>query len=174
MGVAVNLSSRALHDAELPARVAGLLARYGVQPARLTLEIGESAVMRQPARVLDVLRLLKRIGVRLAIDDFGSGSSSLELLQELPVDGIKVDRSFVRRADEGAQGMPIIAFILGLARSCGLEAVVEGVETPAMRALLEALGCDAAQGYLFARPLPAAELATWLATLGTENAHGAA
>ncbi len=174
LGVSVNLSSRALHDAHLPARVASLLAQHGVQPARLTLEIAETAVMRQPARTLATLRRLKEIGVRLAIDDFGTGCSSLDLLQELPVDGIKVDRSFVRRADEGAQGMPIIAFILGLARSCGLEAVVEGVETPAMRALLEALGCDAAQGYLFARPLLPHELAAWLATFGAENARGAA
>ncbi len=167
LGVAVNLSARALRDDGLPALVADVLRRHGVSPRRLTLEVTETAMMREPEHSIAILRSLKELGVRLAIDDFGTGYSSLALLSELPLDELKIDRSFLRRVGGGTQDASIIAFMVSLARSCALHVVAEGVETPTMRALLSALGCDAAQGYLFSRPLPPDDLAAWLAARHT-------
>jgi diguanylate cyclase (GGDEF)-like protein/PAS domain S-box-containing protein len=165
--VAVNLSARALREAALPETVERLLVTYGVAPAALTLEITESALMTDPTTALAVLRRLAACGVRLSIDDFGTGYSSLAYLKNLPVDEVKVDKSFVRglgpRAE--ARDFAIVAAVLGMARSLGLDVVAEGVETESEWATLSGLRCDTVQGYLVSRPLPAPALDEWLRTL---------
>ena len=159
--IAVNLSARSLSDDALPDRIAALLARRPLAPGRLTLEITESSVMVDPGRAGAVLARLRAVGVRLSIDDFGTGHSSLGLLQRLPVDELKVDRSFVTHL--AATGdTSIVACILGLGRTRGLRVVVEGVETRGVWDTLLALRGDAAQGYGISRPLPPAELEQWL------------
>ncbi len=166
-GVAVNLSARALREAALPETVKRLLAEYGVAPAALTLEITESALMADPAAALAVLRRLAALGVRLSIDDFGTGYSSLAYLKNLPVDEVKVDKSFVRglglRAE--ARDFAIVAAVLGMAHSLGLDVVAEGVETEGEWMTLGGLRCDTVQGYLVSRPLPAPALDEWLRAL---------
>jgi len=156
-GVAVNLSARALREAALPETVERLLAEYGVAPAALTLEITESALMADPTTALAVLRRLAARGVRLSIDDFGTGYSSLAYLKNLPVDEVKVDKSFVRglglRAE--ARDFAIVAAVLSMAHSLGLDVVAEGVETEGEWTTLGGLRCDTVQGYLVSRPLPA-------------------
>jgi diguanylate cyclase (GGDEF)-like protein/PAS domain S-box-containing protein len=159
--IAVNLSARALGDDVLPERIAALLARCPLAPGRLTLEITESSVMADPERAGAVLARLRAVGVRLSIDDFGTGHSSLGLLQRLPVDELKVDRSFVTHLMETGDAS-IVACILGLGRTRGLRVVVEGVETRGVWDTLLALDGDAAQGYGISRPLPAAEVERWL------------
>ncbi len=162
LGVAVNLPPRALQDVGLPERVADLLARYALPPGRLTLEITESSVMADLDRALAVLARLRAVGVRLALDDFGTGYSSLSLLRRLPVDELKIDKSFVTAL--GCDDVSIVSCIVGLGHLLGRGVVVEGVETQGAWDLLSALGCDAAQGYLISRPLPASDVDGWLRT----------
>jgi len=159
--IAVNLSARSLSDDALPDRIAALLARCPLSPERLTLEITESSVMADPDRAGAVLARLRAVGVRLSIDDFGAGHSSLGLLQRLPVDELKVDRSFVTHLAEVGDAS-IVTCILDLGRTRGLRVVVEGVETRGVWDTLLTLDGDVAQGYCISRPLPAAELEQWL------------
>ena len=154
LGVAVNLSPRQLADPGLVAFVTSLLAETGVAPARLTLEVTESAVMAQPDRATGVLAELRGLGVRLALDDFGTGYASLNHLHDLPVSVIKIDRAFVTRLTSGDKSLEIVRTIMTLAERLGLLVVAEGVETEAQRALLEGLGCGLMQGFLYSGPLP--------------------
>ena len=151
--VSVNLSVRQLARADLPERVAEALAESGLPAARLRLEVTESLVARDPEAAIAVLAQLRSAGVRIWMDDFGTGYSSLGLLHRLPVDGVKVDRSFVAALGGGSRAGRIVATVVGLGRALALETVAEGVETPEQLATLRALGCHAAQGFLFARPL---------------------
>jgi diguanylate cyclase (GGDEF)-like protein len=161
--VAVNVSARNLLDGRLPSTVERLLRRTGVPPAWLELEITESAVMTDPARAEGVLQALAALGVGLSIDDFGTGYSSLAYLSRLPVDEMKIDRAFVSRIEEDGRDLAIVESSIALARRLGMRAVAEGVESEGMRRRLLAAGCDLAQGFLFARPLSAADLVAWLA-----------
>ncbi len=156
LSVAVNLSARSLHDPELPARVTDLLAAHGTPPGALVLEITESCIMADPARAETVLALLRGLGVRLSIDDFGTGYSSLAYLSRLPVSEIKIDRSFVTGADakQGSCDEVIVRSTIDLGHNLGLEVVAEGVEGEPTLERLIAEGCDQAQGYLVARPIP--------------------
>ena len=154
----MNLSARQVDDPQLVATVEGILATTGLPPEYLTLEITESALMRDAVSALAVLKALKSIGVALAIDDFGTGDSSLSYLQRFPLDILKVDKSFVDELG-GDQGTEIVAAVINLAHALGLSVVAEGVETERQLETLRALRCDYAQGYLFSHPLPAAELA---------------
>jgi diguanylate cyclase (GGDEF)-like protein/PAS domain S-box-containing protein len=155
--VNVNVSGRQLDDARLVDDVAAALATAGLAPERLTLEVTETAVMADAARALTVLRALRALGVTLAVDDFGTGYSSLAYLQRLPVDVLKIDKAFVDGVARGGPDAALARTVVALGEACGLRTVAEGVETEAQRAALAALGCAAAQGYLFARPLePAA------------------
>jgi diguanylate cyclase (GGDEF)-like protein/PAS domain S-box-containing protein len=160
--VAVNFSMRNLLDPGIVDTVAHLLERWHVSPAALEVEITESSIMADPTRASDVLRNLRALGVRIAIDDFGTGYSSLAHLKQLPVDVLKVDRSFVSEmlADEGDR--IIVRSTIDLAHNLGLRVVAEGVEDEATAGLLAHLGCDLAQGYHFSRPVPAADLVRWL------------
>jgi EAL domain-containing protein (putative c-di-GMP-specific phosphodiesterase class I) len=162
LDVAVNLSPRNLIDSDLPADVALLLERHQVEPARLELEITESTLMADAGRACTVLDRLRELGVRIAIDDFGTGYSSLSYLKRLPIDTIKVDRSFVMAMEENAADAAIVRSTIALAGNLGLAVVAEGVESEAVLRELGRLGCDAAQGFHMSRPLPAVDLEAWL------------
>jgi EAL domain-containing protein (putative c-di-GMP-specific phosphodiesterase class I) len=162
IGVAVNLSTRVLHDAELPAMVGALLEEYAVPPHLLTLELTESALMTDPEHALSVLTQIAALGVRTAIDDFGTGYSSLGYLKQLPVDEVKIDKSFVFGMDENPKDEAIVRSVVAMAHAMGLEVVAEGVENQASWSLLCALGCDVVQGYYVSRPLPASEFTRWI------------
>jgi diguanylate cyclase (GGDEF)-like protein/PAS domain S-box-containing protein len=161
LAIAVNLSTRNLTDAEFPRQVETLLARHGVDGSLLQIEITESTVLADPARIRQVLERLAALGIRVSIDDFGTGYSSLAHLRRLPVDEIKVDRSFVMAMDGDDDDATIVRSTIELGRSLGLDVVAEGVETQAIWDRLAALGCTYAQGYHLSRPLPAEALAEW-------------
>jgi diguanylate cyclase (GGDEF)-like protein len=156
--VAVNLTIPDLLDLELPDLIGGLLAETGVRPDQLELEITESTILADPFRVRQVLTRLNEMGLRLAIDDFGTGYSSLAYLRRLPVQTIKIDRSFVMDMCENDSDATIVRSTIDLGRNLGLEVVAEGVETQEAWDALRAQGCTLAQGYLISRPLPAGDL----------------
>lgn len=156
--VEVNLSARQIDDPEIVRTVESILTRTGLPPECLTLEITESALMRDAGAALVVLRALKELGVLLAIDDFGAGYSSLSYLQRFPLDILKIDRMFVEELGVRSGAREIVAAVINLAHALRLQVVAEGVETERQLAVLQSLGCDLAQGFLFSHPLPAAEL----------------
>jgi diguanylate cyclase (GGDEF)-like protein len=160
--VAVNLTIPDLLDLELPDWIAGLLAETSVQPEQLELEITETTILADPFRVRQVLARLNEMGLRLAIDDFGTGYSSLAYLKRLPVQTIKVDRSFVMGMGEDPSDATIVRSTIDLGRNLGLGVVAEGVESQEVWDALREQGCTLAQGYFISRPLPAEELAALL------------
>jgi EAL domain-containing protein (putative c-di-GMP-specific phosphodiesterase class I) len=160
--VAVNLSARSLHDPDLVDEVARLLHKHAVPASRLTLEVTESAVMADPGRAVALLHRLRVLGVRLSVDDFGTGYSSLSYLQRLPVQEVKIDRSFVVALDTEGENVAIVRAIVDLGRNLGLDVVAEGVEDQAAWDLLASMHCDQAQGWHLAHPMPVAELVPWL------------
>jgi diguanylate cyclase (GGDEF)-like protein len=160
--MAVNLSARNLHDMELPASISALLAESGVAPQDLILEITESAVMANPSDGLAILTELDRMGVTLSIDDFGTGYSSLAYLKGLPVDELKIDKSFVMDMVENENDAVIVRSTIDLAHNLGLKVIAEGVETRDAWHILGMLGCDCSQGYFMGRPMPAEKLEAWL------------
>jgi diguanylate cyclase (GGDEF)-like protein len=162
MKLSINLSTRDLLDPELTTRVRALLDGHRVSAARLCLEITESAIMDDPARALQTLQKLHALGVHLSIDDFGTGYSSLAYLKRLPVDELKIDRSFVTNMARDLDDARIVQSTIGLAHNLGLTVVAEGVETDKAWALLARLGCDEGQGYGIGRPMPADEFLGWL------------
>jgi diguanylate cyclase (GGDEF)-like protein len=172
IGVAVNLSARNLLEADLPDQIAELLLLRGVPAERLVLEITESTIMADPERALGVLGRLGEMGIRLSVDDFGVGYSSLSYLKRLPVNEIKIDRSFVANMDTQEEDAFIVRSTIDLARNLGLHVVAEGVETEAVWDELGSLGCDYGQGWYLGKPMPAAHLAEWLR--GRVGAGGAA
>ena len=155
--VAANLSATDLLDNSLVADVSSLLRRYGTPARRLTLEVTESVLMTDPARAMEVLGELRSLGVQLALDDFGTGWSSLTHLQRMPVHEIKIDRSFVAAMATEASSAAIVSSTVDLAHALGLRVVAEGIEDEATWRRLRDVGCDAAQGYHLARPMPAAD-----------------
>jgi EAL domain-containing protein (putative c-di-GMP-specific phosphodiesterase class I) len=164
LNVAVNLSALDLFDSELPTFISGLLADAALPPAKLVLEITESAIMKDAAYAQRILTDLKRRGVCLAIDDFGTGYSSLAHLKRLPVDELKIDKSFVQNLTETASDdLVIVRSTIELGHNMGLTVIAEGVETAESWAILKRLGCDMAQGYYMSPPLPVDKLATWFA-----------
>jgi diguanylate cyclase (GGDEF)-like protein len=156
--VAANLSATDILDPELGDEILGILRTHGIEPTRLVLEITESAVMRDAPLAARNMQLLRVAGVRFAIDDFGTGYSSLSHLSRLPVDELKIDRSFITYAHERRDDATIVMSTIELAHSMGLRVVAEGVETPECWNLLRRLGCDFAQGYLISRPLSATDI----------------
>ncbi|WP_194290389.1 putative bifunctional diguanylate cyclase/phosphodiesterase, partial [Modestobacter roseus] len=163
--VAVNLSARSLGDLELPGHVAALLRDAGVAPGALELEITETAVMEDPARAREVLRQLRLLGVGLSVDDFGTGHASLAYLSQLPVQTLKVDRSFVMGMLTDAGSRTIVKAIIGLAHDLGLRVVAEGVESVATWRELTALRCDEIQGFWLGGAIPSAELPALVAAV---------
>ena len=160
--VAVNLSAHQVRGEHFPARVAQALQRHGLPGEALELEITESVAMRNPARTAELLRQLRSHGVALAIDDFGTGYSSLAYLKQLPLNCLKLDRSFVMDIERDPNDAAICTATIQLAHSLGLAVVAEGVETQAQWAFLRALGCDIVQGYYVSRPLSAEACRTFL------------
>jgi EAL domain-containing protein (putative c-di-GMP-specific phosphodiesterase class I) len=161
--VAVNVSARSLHDSRIVDDVEEALLTHDLRADRLLIEITESAVMTDEGRARDVLSGLASRGVAVAIDDFGTGYSSLGLLRRLPVHELKIDRSFVMgMAGEGGEDTAIVRSTADLAHNLGLSVVAEGVEDQWTLDLLSTFGCDQAQGYHIARPMPAAALGGWL------------
>jgi len=165
-GVAVNLSAHTLHEPGVYDMVAEALQRHQVAPARLTLEVTESALMLDPDHARAVLGRLRALGVRVSIDDFGTGYSSLGYLKDLPADEVKIDKGFV--LGMGAEGhtgaftnAALVQSIVAMAHALGLGVVAEGVETAAVEQRLAALRCDTAQGYYLSRPVPPAEVERW-------------
>ena len=152
--VHVNLSPRQFAEPHLIDLVAGALADTGTDPDRLCLEVTERALSANPASAATTLKRLSALGVRVSVDDFGTGSSSLASLQYLPLSSLKIDRSFVARLDLDPSDDAMVAAVIGLGHTLGLTVIAEGVETPAQLAKLDRLGCDYAQGHLFARPGP--------------------
>jgi diguanylate cyclase (GGDEF)-like protein len=163
--VAVNLSALDLFDSELPTFISGLLSEAGLPPTRLVLEITESAVMEDTAYALKILSDLKSRGVGLAIDDFGTGYSSLGHLKRLPVDELKIDKSFVLNLTESStDDLMIVRSTIELGHNMGLIVIAEGVETLESWRILQRLGCDMAQGYFMSPPLPASQFQEWFVT----------
>ncbi len=153
--VAVNLSPVQVHDRDIVELVRSALAESGVPPSRLFLEITEGVLIDNPDEMVKRIEDLHAIGVRIALDDFGSGYSNLGYLQRFPLDKLKIDRSFVTALGESPNGGVIVQAIVALGRALGLSVLVEGVETEEQRVLLRLAGCDEMQGFLFARPAPA-------------------
>ena len=162
LDVAVNLSIRNLLDAELPTDVLRLLTDLGVPASALTFEITESSIMSDPVRTIAVLDRLRAMGVRLAIDDFGTGYSSFSHLRRLPVDEIKIDKSFVQHLVTDQSDLVIVRSIVDLGRNLGLKVVAEGVEDDGAWEELVSLGCDVIQGYVLTVPLEPGKLNAWL------------
>jgi EAL domain-containing protein (putative c-di-GMP-specific phosphodiesterase class I) len=158
----VNVSVRDLHAHGMADRIADRLERYGVPPELLQLEITESALPADPHRVLDTITRLDRMGVAISLDDFGTGYSSLQHIRRLPVTELKIDRAFVLGMATDRGDAAIVRSVIDLARAFRLRVVAEGVEDERTWRLLAEAGCDAAQGWFHARPMPAAELAVWL------------
>ncbi|MGC5022178.1 putative bifunctional diguanylate cyclase/phosphodiesterase [Micromonospora sp. DT47] len=161
LAVAVNLSARSLTDQHFPAHVRELLEEYGVPPQRLTLEIKEAGVLDGTERPIPTLRRLRDLGVRLSVDDFGTGDSSLAHLRRLPVHEVKVDRSFVQGMATDPGDLAIVNAVVTLSQQFGLAVVAEGVESELTLELLQDIGCQIGQGFLFSRPLPYERLEAW-------------
>jgi diguanylate cyclase (GGDEF)-like protein len=160
--VAVNISARDLMNRELPGEVSALLAEHGVPPALLCLEITESGFMEDPANAQKVLDRLAELGVCLSIDDYGTGYSSLSYIMRLPVQELKIDRSFISRMASDEEISTIVRSTIELGHNLGLKVVAEGVEDLSVWNMLRALGCDDAQGFFMSKPLPSEALARWM------------
>ena len=157
--IAVNVSALQFADGKFTALVESALEEFGLPPGRLELEITETALMDNLELVIDQIETLRRLGVRFAIDDFGTGYSSLSHLQNLPVDCVKIDRSFIKDMEPGVEGCTtLVRGIIALAHNLGLQVVAEGVETAHQLELLNTLGCDISQGFFLHRPMPAEAL----------------
>jgi diguanylate cyclase (GGDEF)-like protein len=162
--IAVNLSASSLVDNALPEQVASMLAIRSLPPRALQLEITEEFLMADRDRARDILTRLRQSGVQISIDDFGTGYSSLAYLRDLPIDELKLDKSFIFPMADDARAAALVASTIALAHSLGLRMVAEGVENHVAYTELARLGCDQAQGYFMSRPVPAAELDHWLST----------
>jgi diguanylate cyclase (GGDEF)-like protein len=162
LAVSINLSARNLLDPKLPGQVAEQLKSAGVAPDWMTFEITESAIMADPAHALDILMRLHEMGIRFSIDDFGTGYSSLTYLKKLPVETIKIDKSFVINMIKNKDDAVIVRLTIDLAHNLGLKVIAEGVENKDLWDQLAVMGCDEAQGYYMCRPAPSSELTRWL------------
>jgi EAL domain-containing protein (putative c-di-GMP-specific phosphodiesterase class I) len=161
--VSVNLSTRDLLDQDLPQKIDAIVRQHGMPPHALCLEITESAIMDEPQRALATLNTLSEAGFKLSIDDFGTGYSSLAYLKRLPVDELKIDRSFVMAMETDEDDAKIVRSTIDLAHNLGLSVVAEGVENAAVLQRLTLLNCDEAQGYHMSRPVPVADLVAFAA-----------
>jgi EAL domain-containing protein (putative c-di-GMP-specific phosphodiesterase class I) len=162
--VAVNLSPRILLDVALPTDIAQALEEEGLPPEMLEMEVTESCLISDPDRSAEVLGRINDTGIRISIDDFGTGYSSLALLKRLPVNSIKIDRSFVDNLASDPNDMVIVESTIKLAQGLGLEVIAEGVEDEQTLELLASYGCGQVQGFHICRPLPALGLMSWMKT----------
>ena len=160
--VAVNVSARQFLDPAFASKVSALLARYHLEPTLLEVELTESTVMADPERAVSQFLHLREVGISVSVDDFGTGYSSLAYLKRLPLDTIKIDRSFIRSVDSESDNAAIVKAIIGLGGALGMSTIAEGVETLAEEQHLQEAGCHNAQGFKYAKPLPAAEFEAWV------------
>ncbi len=163
VGIAINVSARVLHDLRFPVVLADAARRANLPPSAITLEITENSVLREPGRAARVLAELRALGVRVSVDDFGTGFSSLSSLRDLPLDELKIDRRFVGAILDDTDDEIIVRTVVALANQMGLSTVAEGAETSAIADRLLELGCDVLQGFHLARPMPALDVGEWLA-----------
>jgi len=170
--LAVNLSARQLDDPETPDMVRDVLERYRIDPGRICAEVTESVVMVDSAATRRSLDAFEDLGLPVAIDDFGTGYSSLAYLHTLPVTTVKVDRSFVERLGGADDSTPVVKAVIDMGHAMGLSVVAEGVSTARLGDQVSSLGCDAAQGFYWARPTPAEEFADWWRKVGRPAAAG--
>jgi EAL domain-containing protein (putative c-di-GMP-specific phosphodiesterase class I) len=161
LSVAVNLSVRNLYEPELVPWLAGVLAQFAVDAKALEFEITESELMDDPLLAMEVLGRLKSLGVATSIDDFGTGYSSLSYLKHLPIDQLKIDRSFVGNMVNDESDLTIVRSTIDLSHNLGLAVVAEGVEDTQTLRLLAELGCDRAQGFALSRPVAAPDFERW-------------
>ena len=159
---AVNVGARCLASDTFVPAVAATLARHGLPGAALEVELTEQSLLVDPLGAADRLRALHDLGVSVAVDDFGTGYASLDVVTTLPVDVVKIDQSFVLRMLDDDEAFGVVRFVIDLARAMGLRTVAEGVETEAVASRLRDLGCDAVQGYLVSRPLPGEDFVRWM------------
>jgi diguanylate cyclase (GGDEF)-like protein len=160
--LAVNISADDIADVRFDTRVAGLLTRHQLPPSLLTLELTESGFIEDPNQALSMLDALAALGVNLSIDDFGTGYSSLSHLARMPANEVKIDRSFVQGLESDVEYAAVVRSAIDMGHSLGMKVVAEGIETEVAAQLLRAFGCDIAQGYLYARPMPCQALENWL------------
>lgn len=171
--VSVNLSSRNLFDRQLMDHVGDLLSRSGLEAEHFEIEITERALIRNPEQAAALIGHLRELGVRVSIDDFGTGYSSLQYLRDLPVTGLKIDRVFVQGLEENQRARDLLACIIDAGHALGMEVTAEGVETPGQVAIAHRLGCDIAQGFYFARPMPRETYRQWIADWTPESCPAA-
>lgn len=171
--LAVNLSTRDLIDADLPAKLQQTLDEHDITAEYLSLEITESSIMDDPQRALDTLKKLSLMGFKLAIDDFGTGYSSLAYLKKLPIDELKIDKSFVLNVTEDKSDVTIVKSTIDLGHNLNLKVVAEGIENQEAWNLLASMGCDFGQGYFMSRPMPASEFSLWLDKWDANSDHQA-
>lgn len=162
VSVSVNVSARSLVDDDLPSFLLGVLAASSVPANQLEVEVTETAIVADPVRAKELLDQLHEGGVRISLDDFGQGATSLLSLANLPLDELKVDRGFVVGMEQSDEKRAVVEFVISLGHRLGLTVVAEGIETEAAAATLATMGCDQGQGYLFSRPVPAEHLESWL------------
>ncbi len=160
--LAINLSAKDLHNPELPDLIAGLRGATGVDPSWIILEITESSIMTDPEMALEIVQRIHQMGFKFSIDDYGTGYSSLSYLKRMPLTELKIDRSFVTDILEDDSDAVIVNATINLAHNLGLQVTAEGVETAEVMERLDEYGCDIAQGYLIARPLPQDEFERWM------------
>jgi EAL domain-containing protein (putative c-di-GMP-specific phosphodiesterase class I) len=160
--ISVNLSPRQFWEHDLSGHISSLLTETGLDGKHLKLEITEGLLLDHPPQALTTLNELHDLGVRLALDDFGTGYSSLSYLKRYPFDTLKIDRSFVHNLERDHDDHNLTRTIIAMARALGLKTIAEGVETTAGADLLRNEGCDLLQGFLYSKPLPAAELEAWV------------
>jgi diguanylate cyclase (GGDEF)-like protein len=167
--LAVNISARSLHDLRFPNLIGHLLEANGIAPEKIVLEVTESAFMVDLQRTVETLAVLSHMGVQISIDDFGTGFSSLNYIKKLPVNEIKIDKSFVSDMTSNENDLSIVRSIIDLAHNLGLRVVAEGVENKTIMDRLATLGCDYCQGYYVSYPLPAARFMAWPGQAGDKT-----
>jgi diguanylate cyclase (GGDEF)-like protein len=163
LALAVNISVDDIGDVRLDSRIASLLSRHQLPPQLLTVELTESGFIEDPTRALRMLEAISALGVSLSIDDFGTGYSSLSHLARMPVDEMKIDRSFVQGLESDPEFAPVVRSAIDMGHGLGLKVVAEGIETEQAALRLREFGCDVGQGYLYSKPMPLAVFESWLA-----------
>jgi EAL domain-containing protein (putative c-di-GMP-specific phosphodiesterase class I) len=169
-GIAVNLSARMLNDRRLPARIAAVLDKHGLEPSKLTLELTETAAVAGSGNGIDLLAGLRDLGIKIAIDDYGTGLSTLDYLKKIPASEIKIDQSFVKSMRDNRSDLIMVQSTIALAHSLGRTVVAEGVEDSQSLEQLTMLKCDVAQGFIIGRPMSFEELVRRLLVEGRRHA----
>jgi EAL domain-containing protein (putative c-di-GMP-specific phosphodiesterase class I) len=160
--IAVNISTRDLIDQELPEKISAIFEAHRTDYNSLSLEITESSIMDDPIRALATLDKLSSMNIKLSIDDFGTGYSSLAYLKRLPVNELKIDKSFILKMEQDESDKKIVQSTIDLGHNLGLKVVAEGIENNAVWSLLRKMGCDSGQGYYMSKPMPASDFVAWI------------